>query len=232
MTTFDKMSADWHRRVAAALAPSGLILRGAFHVVDEDAVPVCPDGRRVRTIALVGNAGPAMWRVFSATDRIGSAPLDTWTASTVSAIAGDLSAGCLFPFDGPPYWPFQRWAQRADTVWPSPLGVLIHPEYGLWHAYRAALLFADRLPLPDRAAAASPCDTCADQPCRTTCPVGAIRPHGYDVVGCRAHVAGTGRECRQTGCLARHACPVGRDYAYAPDQAAFHMSAFVGVASD
>jgi hypothetical protein len=28
------------------------------------------------------------------------------------------------------------------------------------------------------------------------------------------------------GCRARRACPVGRDYRYAPDQAAFHMRPF------
>jgi hypothetical protein len=28
-------------------------------------------------------------------------------------------------------------------------------------------------------------------------------------------------------CLARHACPVGRDYRYAPAQARFHMQSFL-----
>jgi hypothetical protein len=28
------------------------------------------------------------------------------------------------------------------------------------------------------------------------------------------------------GCLARHACPVGQGFAYAPAQAEFHMRAF------
>ena len=37
---------------------------------------------------------------------------------------------------------------RAEAVAPSPLGILIHPDYGLWHAYRGALAFAERLALP------------------------------------------------------------------------------------
>jgi len=30
----------------------------------------------------------------------------------------------------------------------------------------------------------------------------------------------------QTGCLARHACPVGQAFRYRPAHAAFHMTAF------
>ena len=32
--------------------------------------------------------------------------------------------------------------------------------------------------------------------------------------------------CMDLGCRARDACPVGRDYRYAPGQANFHMQAF------
>ena len=40
----------------------------------------------------------------------------------------------LFPFGGPPHFPFQQWARRAEPVHPSPIGLLIHPIYGLWHS--------------------------------------------------------------------------------------------------
>jgi hypothetical protein len=33
------------------------------------------------------------------------------------------------------------------------------------------------------------------------------------------------------GCLARRACPVGREYAYDPAQARFHMQAFLAAMS-
>lgn len=35
-----------------------------------------------------------------------------------------------------------------------------------------------------------------------------------------------GADCLDFGCRARHACPVGRDYRYAPNLAQFHMEAF------
>ena len=129
---------------------------------------------------------------------------------------------------GPPWLPFQRWAMKADSVAPSPLGILIHPDYGLWHAYRGAFAFVERLPLPPREQRPSPCDSCIERPCLSACPVGAFTPGRYDVARCRDHVAGpAGRACREEGCLARLACPIGRAHAYPAAEMAFHMAAFL-----
>ena len=74
-----------------------------------------------------------------------------------------------------------------------------------------------------------PCLTCADQPCLTTCPVGAFTPGGYDVDACAGHVrSGVAPLCLDDGCAARRACPVGVADRYGPDQMRFHMLAFVG----
>jgi hypothetical protein len=123
--------------------------------------------------------------------------------------------------------PFQRWAMRAEAVHPSPIGMLIHPLFGLWHAYRAALAWPEGLDLPARPALASPCETCAEKPCLSTCPVGAFSRRGYDVPSCVRHLdTPAGADCMGEGCRARRACPVGRDYRYAPVQAEFHMLPF------
>lgn len=213
--------ADIERRLAA----HGLIVRGGFHPEPADNVPGAPG-----TLVLVGNAGPAMWSAFDAA-RAGYAnhgnPLDAWVADAVGAVAERVGATPLYPFGGPPFLPFQRWARRAEPVHPSPLGVLIHPEYGLWHAYRGALAFAGMLDLPPADLRPSPCDSCADRPCLSACPVDAFDGETYDVPACVAHIAGADRaDCMGRGCAARRACPVGRDYVYAPAQAAFHMDAF------
>ena len=48
------------------------------------------------------------------------------------------------------------------------------------------------------------------------------------MAACVDHVAGeTGGSCRERGCLARRACPVGREFAYAPEAGAFHMAAVI-----
>ena len=123
--------------------------------------------------------------------------------------------------------PFLTWGRRAQCGHLSPLGLNIHPVYGLWHAFRAALLFDQDPGLPAIAAAPSPCDSCIGKPCLTACPVGAFAPDGYDVAACAEHLmAPAGGECMDGGCLARRACPVGTAYRYAPDQMRFHMVAF------
>lgn len=221
MTTLKTPS--WYADLAARLAPHGLIPRGAFHAGPEDGLAA-----DVRTVALVGNAGPAMWEAFSAARRAEDAPheMDAWTDRILSAVAEELEAGIVYPFGGPPFHPFQRWAAKAEGLKPSPIGVLLHPDFGPWHAWRGALLFDMVLDLPPREARPHPCDTCIDKPCLAACPVGAFTDAGYDWQGCRAHVRTEGEACRSGGCLARHACPVGAPYA--PEQAAFHMAAFAG----
>jgi hypothetical protein len=213
------------------LAPHGLALRGGFHPTAGDGVPALPGGRPSTTLLLVGNVGGAMWPAFSAAPEFADGarhPLDRWTRRILDAAAHELGATALYAFGGPPYLPFQRWAGAAEGLQPSPLGVLIHPDYGLWHAYRGALSLAARLDLPPRDARPRPCDSCAERPCLSACPVAAFQPSGYDVAGCRQHVASTaGAACRDEGCRARLACPIGRAHAYPPAQMAFHMAAFM-----
>ncbi|HVY98006.1 MAG TPA: ferredoxin [Dongiaceae bacterium] len=218
--------------LAAALAAHGMMLRGGFSPLGpEDAVPALDGGRPVRTLLLVGNAGPAMYgHFFAAGESDGplANALDSWTRRVIEPIAARSGARALFPFGGPPWHPFQRWAKRAEGLRASPLGILIHPEFGLWHAYRAALLFERELELPAARSLAHPCDDCAGRPCLATCPVGAITAEGYDAARCAAHVAGpAGPDCRTGGCLARRACPVGRDHVYPARAMEFHMAAFL-----
>ena len=67
----------------------------------------------------------------------------------IEALAGELGAKAFFPSGGLPYWPFQQWARRAEPVHPSPVGILIHPRYGLWHSYRGALGLGEAHDLPE-----------------------------------------------------------------------------------
>jgi len=134
--------------IETALRNRGLTPRGAFHPRAGDGAPVMPDGRSTQTLVLAGNVGPRMWHAFSATRRSVADPLDAWSKEVLIPLADQFAARAVFPGDGPPYWPFQRWAMVAEALHASPLGILIHPDYGLWHGYRGALLFSQRLDLP------------------------------------------------------------------------------------
>jgi hypothetical protein len=208
----------------------GLVLRGAFHPAAADAVPPLPDGTSAGTVVLLGFAGRAGWPAFAAAPeaRDGAPdPLDRWSRRVVDGLAARWGGVALYPFGGPPWLPFQRWAQRAEAVFPSPLGLLIHPVWGLWHSYRGAVALRERLPIPPQATAANPCDGCAARPCLTACPVGAFTPGSYDVDACADHLAtSSGEVCMTAGCLARRACPVGADHRYGTKAAGFHMRSF------
>lgn len=208
-------------RIARLLGEHGLILRGGFHPTAEDDMP-----DNTRTLLLVGNAGSALWGPFSDARPNGPDPMDVWTRGVLGSIADRAGARALYPFDGPPYHPFQRWAQRAESVYPSPILMLIHPDYGLWHAYRGALAFREELPLPEPDRHPSPCDSCADKPCLSRCPATAFKDGTYDVAACAAHVTAPDTQCRSL-CQARAACPVGTNHRYRDDHGAFHMDAFI-----
>jgi len=213
------------QQIEMAFQGSGLMVRGGFTPDPADGLP-----GHVKTVVMIGNAGPEMWRQFARSTDVeqDSDPLDRWISRVVGEIAVGLAAVPLYPSEGPPYHPFQRWARRAEQVWPSPIGPLVHIEFGLWHAYRAALLFPVDLAYPRPRPAPSPCDSCADKPCLQGCPVDALAPGGYDVAACAGHLgSGNGRDCLTGACLARRACPLGRSYHYLPDQAHFHMRHFL-----
>ena len=222
----DFLYADIIRRASEV----GFLCRGGFHPETGDGVPGALADEQ-GTLVLLGNAGPALWRAFGAAGGnvdIEPNPLDRWTRRTVTPLAAALGAVALFPFDGPPYLPFQRWAAKAEGLSASPLGILIHPDFGLWHAYRAALLFARKIDLPRREIRESPCVRCAKKPCLKGCPVEAFAKGFYDVPACVRYLEDPlGAACVNFGCFARHACPVGRDFAPDPAQARFHMQAFL-----
>jgi hypothetical protein len=214
--------------ILRAIEQRGLAAHGAFALGDDERPGELAD---VATIALVGLGGRRGWAAFSDSPEAqdGAAdPLDRWSRNVVDPLATELGAHALYPFEGPPHWPFQRWALRAEPMHVSPLGLLIHQKDGLWRGYRGALAFAERLEVPPTRAAASPCETCVARPCLSACPVGAFTCGGYDVAACAAHLSRpAGRPCMEGGCLARRACPVGAEQAHEPAQAAFHMRAFL-----
>ena len=214
-----------YETIRAALAPFGLLARGGFAPLSADGLP-----EDSACAVMVGNAGPAIWRVFAGARREEPDAMNRWTRRVLDPVAAELGAQVVYPFDGPPWFPFQRWAQRAEPVFPSPIGMLIHPEHGLWHAYRGVLVFRELVEgLPERTVAASPCESCADKPCLATCPVHAFGPQGYDVPACADHLRQSeGADCLELGCRARRACPVGSGTTYLPEQAEFHMQAFLG----
>jgi len=204
-------------KARALLAPSGILPLGWFRTEEG------------RASLLLGNIGGSLWPAFTESgypDDGRPDPMNRWTEKIVSEITAELRCEPRYPF-GDPVWPFQRYAKQATGMQPSPLGILIHQEHGLWVALRASLVFGEDIEIPPTPTVEHPCESCEDKPCLSTCPVSAFSPDGYAVDRCRAHLAsGEGSACLDGGCLARRACPVGAKFAYELAQQRFHMTAF------
>lgn len=227
--------------LARRLGRVGLLVLGRFVIEKGDIGTAGPAALAGRSAVLVGNAGSGMWEAFSACHEFADGradPLDRWTRRVVGeALAGQAGgkAQALFPF-GNPVWPFQRWARRAMGVEASPLGLLIHPEYGLWFALRAAIVTgknAVEKPIQVVEKVIHPCAGCREKPCLSACPVEAFSPEDFAVERCRSYldsrrwqIDSAAPDCMQGGCAAREACPVGRNRRYPDAQVRFHMSAY------
>ncbi len=209
--------------VRAAARRAGLSAVGWFHPLPDDGVP---DGGQ--TLVLLGPDGPDMWSAFQAApEAADGAPhsMDRWSQRIINELAGETGASAFFPFGGPPWQPFQKWAARGEGARSSPVTMQVTAERGLWTSYRGALSFRERLELPP-CPNTDPCLTCP-APCLTACPVDAFASGSYDVPTCVAHMKSPeGRDCHN-GCLIRMACPPGRAIDLPDDQRSFHMAAFL-----
>ncbi len=214
---------DGLAEIAVAAGAEGLAVLGAVRPGAGDGVP-----EGTGTVVLLGPDGPGFWDRFRAAPEYGDGardPLDRWSLRVIGGLGRRLGATALFPFGGPPWRPFTRWARESGEAWESPVGLLVHARLGLFVSYRGALAFPARLALPP--AAARPCDACA-RPCLGACPVGALGGAGYDVAACHGWLdTAAGRDCHRRGCAVRRACPVGAALRVEA-QSAFHMAAFHG----
>jgi epoxyqueuosine reductase QueG len=134
-----------------------------------------PEGARF--VILIGNAGPDMFRRFARERDPERDRMDDWTRDVVSLLAKDLDAKAVYPFDMNPPWPFLAWARRGGAGHVSPLGLDVHPTFGLWHAYRAALLFPVEFDIAVQRPGPAPCEGCAEKPCLSALPRLRLRRH-------------------------------------------------------
>jgi hypothetical protein len=210
--------------LTARLAEHRLEVLGGFHPrPDEEGFPP-----GTRTLLMLGPAEPGFWAHVTAQPEWDGAPdpIDRWSRRVIGRLACDLGAKALFPFGGPPWHPFQRWALRTGRVWESPVRLLVHADQGLMVSFRGALALKEEVAVPPPAA--RPCQGCP-APCQTACPPRALTRAGYDLAACHGFLdRAEGQDCLSGGCLVRRACPVSQTYARLPDQSAYHMGQFHG----
>ena len=208
---------------ARALERAGLGLQA---VIDVAALPSALAGgtEGYRQLILFGHAGRRFWQALEAGGLCGSDPVDSASRASVFAWADAHLAGVRHRLVYPALpdsaaLPLNLGALGDWLGWqrPSPLGLGIHPSWGTWFAYRAALLADSALPVTRPTPVPNPCESCLGQPCLTACPAGATALTGFRVEACVGYRLRPASPCAGD-CPARRACPVGREHAYSEAQ--------------
>ncbi|MGH7864039.1 MAG: hypothetical protein ACREQB_03555 [Candidatus Binataceae bacterium] len=229
--------------IRSAAAPFGFNLVAAVAV---DAYDSLVAGRyrassiapRAKSIVVIGNGGAAFWRAASrhADSHPGwwtrEHPLDDFTRDAIeSAVVRAVNAPVrvIYPFMGDaPTLNFVELAKAAGLAGPTILGVVAHPVFGPWIAFRAALLLEQSVDAPGDARGFDPCPTCTARTCIPACPVGAVaHPGGWDIVKCVAHRVEDEPDCAPR-CHARVACVLGPEHRYPDDEFAYHQMRALG----
>jgi len=177
----------------------------------------------IQSVLIIGHAGSEFWQHFKASPEFGDArpnPLDRWSRRVIQAAAPGLAFAS--PNDGPPYAPLHALC-AGGSLFPSPLGMMAHAEFGLWTAVRGLLLCEETMPAS--AAAKLPAPSVFEA-CFAACPVSAFSTDGYDATACARYLDTNQDADCWGGCLARKACTLGASHAYEPSHARFYMDAF------
>lgn len=138
-----------------------------------------------KQLLLLATGGKHFWNTLSH-PLSGENPIDDYTTSEVllfgkNKLQLDLTSSILFPH-GKENYPLQQLGRDLNLCAPSPLFIDIHPEFGLWFAFRALVsLPLETLPEISLNSFISPCDQCAEKWClkkegtftekRLSCPV-------------------------------------------------------------
>lgn len=220
-----------------SLLESGFLLQGSIEFEDLDDQTIAPindagfsfgPGER---LVFFGQAGPTLWEESVRKELHHDHPFDAVsverTSAWMAAAFPDERFDVVYPTTDA-LIPLGQLTSQLGWGESSPLGISIHPTFGLWIAHRvAAITSADLYHEP--ADHESPCETCATNDCVSACPVGAVSSTAaFDLTACAPYRASEQSECAYQ-CLSRNACPVGAENRYGDKQMRHHYGS--GLAS-
>ncbi len=227
--------------IRAGAARHGLNLVAAVPVGRYDAA-VKPGARAgaiapaARSIVVVGNGGGAFWAAFKRHLQENPGwgarehPLDDFTRMVVereisgALITPGMRPAIVYPFMcGGPALDFIALGRVAGLCGPGVAGVGLHPGYGPWIAFRAALLAGELIDEPGEALDFDPCPACSTRACVSACPAGAVSfPAGWNVPACAVYRVEAEPDCAPR-CHSRCACVLGPEHRYPNDELAYHQ---------
>ena len=190
-----------------------------------------PESAEFKYMALFGNGGTRYWQSVQNDLNDDAHPVDSFFIRSAERLFGNAKnnvSDYKIVYPGNHFVPLQQLGKLAGWHHDSTMGLGIHPEFGLWFAYRGVVLFncddtRDFKPYLEHTAqsAESPCDSCEDKPCIPACPAKSITEARYDVSLCTDYRMSTDSSC-QYRCISRQVCPIGKKHRYLSDQLKYH----------
>lgn len=179
---------------------------------------------RFKTLVLIGHGGKRLWEAMQPSDWEEPDPIDNYSQlkaeQFIEANLGQWENELLFPSDK--LIPLQQIGSFVGWSHPSPLGLGINPQFGVWFAYRAAFVTTAVLPKITADYLPSPCDRCDTKPCIRRCPGSATHPKApFNIEACAAHRLKARSSCKDR-CLSRMACPFFPEHKYTLEQIQYH----------
>ena len=187
------------------------------------------DLRYFTRLIMLGQGGRGLWDSMEAEGYESDNRFDDYARTGVAEFAasmGEPAWEIIYPSDV--LLPLGRMAEFSGWGAPSPLGLTINDTFGLWLAHRVVFLIDADIPV-STSTTTHPCTTCADAPCVSACPVGAVSTTtGFDVDACSNSESRMALRAR-TAAWARIACPIGPEHRYGDAQMVHHYAS--GLAS-
>ena len=178
-------------------------------------------------ILLLGHGGKQLWRAMERADTFSANdPVDTFSINTtrhfLEHYLGSPPSLLLYPTAGINV-PLQQLGTLAGWHQPSPLGIGMNVEFGLWWAYRTAVYIRADLPLIKQPLPElSTCGQCVDKTCVLACPSKAVHAVGpLNFPACMELRLRPQSLCANQ-CVSRRACPIAPEHEYTTAQMTHH----------
>lgn len=133
--------------------------------------------QKEKTLVLIGAGGKSLWENLPHPLENNNHPVDTFSLEHIKDFAKNIlkddQIEILFPNDHY-LLPLQKLGRFFNLAKPSPIGIDISEEFGLWFAYRGVFLTSKNLPSTFKTSFCSACEECLERPClidgRLACP--------------------------------------------------------------
>lgn len=145
-----------------------------------------------KTLCLIGSGGISLWENLPHPLDATTNPIDNFTQNKMQEFAKKTlndEIEILYPNEHFTM-PLQKIGRAMNLCTQSPIGIDIHPHFGLWFAFRGVFLTSAKIPIITMENKSSLCDSCSQKPClhsldlkisRLNCPINEHRYTSFQI---------------------------------------------------